>query len=212
MSQPSNSSNPYGLQTFPVTTPAGSVLNLQTQEEADWYNDRCSRYQHDNQFPNVSDLQDLDRLLTLEILVFRWSQWMAQGYDYLYTRVEETQLKNNIREYSVETRLLKASLGIDKMTRDKVKSESLADYVENLLKRAKQFGYHRNDQYEMAVTKFYELRTMVMTYDRCDQEEREHLDLSPEKILEWIRDNVIKDWDDLAEAFRKEQSVWIRDQ
>ena len=51
---------------------------------------------------------------------------------------------------------------------------------------------------------------MVMTYDRCDEEERNLLDLSAEVILEWIRDVAIKDWDEMSEAFRKNQSMWIR--
>lgn len=204
-------SNPYGVQLYTVSTPSGSDLHLQTQEEADWYESRRDRYLTDNIFTNVSDLQDLDRLLMLEVLSYRWGLWMAQGFDYVYARVDEGQLKNNIKEYSVEIRLLKQSLGIDKSTRDKDKGESLSDYTTNLLRRAKEFGYHRNEQYELAVTKFYELRTMVTTFDRCDDEERSLLDLSYESIFEWIRDNVIKDWDELSEAFRKSQSMWIRD-
>ena len=202
--------NPYGMQLYTVQTPSGSELHLQTTEEAAWYENRRDRYTGDNHFPNVSDLQDLDRLLMLEVMIYRWSLWLAQGFDYIYSRVDEGQLKNNIKEYSVETRLLKQSLGIDKATRDKDKGENLADYVANLLHRAKEFGYHRDSQYELAVTKMYELRSMVMTYDRCDDEERALLDLTAETIFEWIRQNVIADWDSLSEAFRKNQTMWIR--
>lgn len=207
---PTASGHPYGYALYTVTTPSGSDYHLQTQEEADWYESRRDRYQKDNLFPNISDLQDLDRLLILEVMVYRWSLWIGQGFDYVYTRVDETQLKNNIKEYSVETRLLKAALGIDKATRDKDKGESLSDYTANLLHRAKEFGYHRNQQYETAVTKMYELRAMVMTYDRCDDEERSLLDLSPEVIVEWIRDNMVVEWDELAASFRKQQSMWIK--
>lgn len=207
---PIAANNPYGITIFTVTTPSGSELHLQMQEEADWYESRRDRYQKDNHFPNVSDLQDLDRLLMLEVLSYRWGIWMGQGFDYQYSRVDEGQLKNNIKEYSVEIRLLKQSLGIDKATRDKEKGESLSDYVANLLQRAKEFGYHRNEQYEIVVTKFYELSSMIKTYDRCDEEERNFLDLSQETIFQWIRDNVLKDFDDHAAAFRKNQSIWIR--
>jgi hypothetical protein len=203
--------NPYGITLYTTITPAGSELHLQTQEEADWYESRRDRYLHDNMFPNISDLQDLDRLLMLEVLSYRWGLWMAQGFDYLYTRVDEGALKNNIKEYSVELRLLKQSLGIDKSSRDKIKGESLSDYTEKLLERAKEFGYHRNEQYARAVTKFYELRSMVMTYDRCDEEERAILDLSMESILDWIRTHAIKEWDEMSAAFRKNQSMWVRD-
>jgi hypothetical protein len=202
--------NPYGITLFSVMTPSGSQLNLQTQEEADYYEDRRDRYTYDNHFPNVSDLMDLDRLLVLEVMVMRWGLWLLQGFDYMHARVDEGALKNNIKDYSVETRLLKQALGIDKATRDKEKGESLADYVHSLLQRAKEFGYHRNEQYEIVVTKMYELRSMVMTWDRCDDEERALLDLSQEKIFDWIRDNVIKDFDEHSEAFRKNQSIWVR--
>lgn len=207
---PTANQNPFGITLWTVTTPSGSELNLQTQEEADWYESRRDRYLTDNQFPNVSDLQDLDRLLQLEVMSYRWGLWVSQGFDYIYSRVDESALTSKMKEYSVETRLLKQALGIDKATRDKVKGQSLADYTEELLHRAKEFGYHRDAQYEKAVTKFYELRSMIMTFDRCDTEERAMLDLSYESIFEWIRDHVIHEWDELSEEFRKNQSMWIR--
>ena len=202
--------NPYGVTLFTVMSPSGSNLNLMTQEEADYYEDRRDRYLNDNRFTQVSDLNDLDRLLMLEVLSYRWSYWMSQGFDYLQTRVEENALKNSIKEYSVEIRLLKQALGIDKVNRDKDKGESLPDYIANLLDRAKMFGYHRNSQYELAVTKIYELRTMVMTYDRCDEREREELDLSLNSIFEWIRDNLVTEWDNLDKNFRANQAIWVK--
>jgi hypothetical protein len=211
MTQAPANANPYGITLYMVNTPSGSELNLQTSDEADWYEDRRDRYLHDNAFPNVSDLQDLDRVLLFEIMIYRWSFWLTQGFDYMHARVDESQLKSNIKEYSTELRLLKLALGIDKATRDKEKGESLADYTAHLLQRAKEFGYHRNEQYEIVVTKFYELSAMVSTFDRCDDEERALLDLSEESILDWIREKVIKPFDEHAAAFRKNQSIWVRD-
>jgi hypothetical protein len=212
MTQQPGGGNPYGVTLYTVLTPSGSEIHLQTQAESDWYQDRRDRYLKDNVFPNVSDLQDLDRLLMLEVFSYRWGLWLAQGFDYIYSRVDETDLTKKLRDYSVEIRLLKQSLGIDKSTRDKEKGESLAEYTEKLLQRAKVFGYHRNEQYEKAVTKFFELRSMVMTYDRCDEEERRILDLSLESIFDWIRDTAIRDWDEMNDSFRKSQAMWVRDQ
>lgn len=203
--------NPYGVTLFTIISPSGSEMNLQTQEEADWYESRRDRYTADNHFPNVSDLQDLDRLLMLEVLVYRWSFWMAQGFDYLYARVDEGSLKDNIKQYSVEIRLLKQSLGIDKATRDKERGESLADYTAALLERAKVFGYHRNEQYELVVTKMQALKSMVRTYERCDEEERRILDLSLESIFEWISINMVAEFDAHSDNFRKNQAMWVRD-
>lgn len=211
MTQAPAAQNPYGITLYTVQTPSGSDVNLQTPEEANWYEDRRDRYLTDNQFPNVSDLQDLDRVLLFEIMIYRWSLWLTQGFDYMHARIDEGQLKSSIKEYSTELRLLKLALGIDKATRDKEKGESLADYTAHLLQRAKEFGYHRNEQYEIVVTKFYEMSAMIKTFDRCDEEERALLDLSQESILEWIRENVIKPFDEHAAAFRKNQAIWVRE-
>jgi len=195
---------------FTATTPSGTVLNLQTPDERAWYENRRDRYLTDNKVTNVSDLQDLDRLMVLELMVYRWSMWLGQGFDYQFAHINEGELKDSLKSFSIEIRLLKANLGIDKATRDKDKGADLAAYIDNLLQRAKEFGYHRNEQYAMAVTKLHSLRSLVETFDRCDEEERRFLDLSEEKILEWIRVEVIKPWDEMAAAFRKEQAMWIR--
>lgn len=195
---------------YATQSPSGSELKLQTDDERAWYISRRDRYLVDNKVTNVSDLQDLDRLLILELMVYRWSQWLSQGFDYQFAPIDEGQLKDSLKLYSTEIRLLKTNLGIDKASRSKDKNEDLASYIDNLLLRAKQFGYMRNESYATAVTKMHSLRSMVLTYDRCDEEERRILDLSPDKILEWIRDEVIKPWDEMAADFRKEQAIWIR--
>lgn len=112
---------------------------------------------------------------------------------------------------SREIREVKVALGIDKVSRDKDKGESLPDYLTKLLERAKTFGYHRNKQYELAVSKIYELRSMLLTHDRCDEIEREELDLSVESIIDWIRTNLIAEWDELDRSFRANQAIWIRE-
>lgn len=208
---PPAAGNPYGIVLYPVKGPGGSTYQLQTQEEADWYDLRRDSYLQHNHFTNEADLQDLDRLLTLELSVHRWSIWVAQGFDYQYTRVEENALKNNIREYSTEIRQVKASMGIDKANRDKNKGENFSDYIQNLLLRGKEFGYMRNEQYEMAVTLIWRLRSFVKTYYRCDETERAELDLSPEKILAWVNEEMLADWDNLAAAHRKNQAIWVRE-
>ena len=165
----------------------------------------------DNHFTNVSDVEDLSRLLTLEVMVHRWSNWLTQGFDYLAGRVNETELKSNIKEYSVEIRLVKASLGIDRAQREKDKGETLGDYVANLLDRAKEFGVHRDEQYAKAVTYLWQLISMINTYDRCDEQERRELDLSSDSMIQWVREQVMPEWAGLNQAFRANQKIWISD-
>lgn len=210
MPEPVDVENPYGLQLWTVTSPTGSPFHLQTEEEAKWYERQRDKYQKDNIFQNVSDLEDLSRLLTMEIMVYRWTTWLTQGFDYLAGRVNETELKNSINDYSKEIRLIKSSLGIDRAQRERDKGENLGDYVHNLLLRAKEMGVHRDEQYSKAVTIIWELINMVQTYDRCDDQERKELDLSPESIIDWFRKNAITRWDDINNAFRQNQKIWIQ--
>lgn len=203
--------NPYGVQLFPVTSPSGSVINLQNEGEAEWYQNQARRYLEDNRFTNISDIEELSRLLTCEIMIYRWSMWITQGFDYMLARVNEVELKNSIREYSTEVRQIKQALGIDRATREKDKGETLGDYIQTLLKRAKEHGVHRNEQYSKAVTYIWALVSQVRTYDRCDEQERRELDLSPEKMIDWFRETVIPEWEQLNEDYRKEQQIWIKD-
>jgi hypothetical protein len=203
--------NPYGLQLYQVTSPSGSTINLQNEAEAIYYEQQCSRYTSDNRFTNVSDIEDLSRLLTLEVMVHRWSNWLTQGFDYLAGRVNETELKTNIKEYSVEIRLVKASLGIDRAQREKDKGETVGDYVANLLERAKEFGVSRDEQYAKSVTYLWELISMIKTHDRCDEQERRELDLSDATIVDWVRKTVVPEWDGLNAAFRANQKIWINE-
>lgn len=203
--------NPYGLTLYAVTTPTGSDLNLQTEGEAKWYERQRDRYLTDNRFTNVSDLEDLSRLLTLEIMVYRWTTHLTQGFDYLAGRVNESELKTAIKEYSTEIRQLKSSLGIDRAQRERDKGETVGDYVATLLRRAKEFGVHRDGQYSKAVTYIWELISMVQTHDRCDDQERRELDLTEASIIQWVRDTLIPEWDVMNKAFRENQKVWIQD-
>lgn len=211
MANPVEIENPYGLQLFTVVSPTGSPFHLQTEQEGIWYERQRDQYLEHNRFTNVSDLEDLGRLLTLEIMVYRWTTWLTQGFDYLAGRVHETELKNAIKEYSVEIRLVKASLGIDRAQREKDKGESVGDYVATLLRRANEFAIHRNEQYAKSVTFLWELISMVETHDRCDAQERRELDLSPESILEWVRTHIMPEWEQLNDDFRANQAIWVAD-
>lgn len=203
--------NPYGVQLYAVLTPTGSTLNLQTEGEGRWYEQQRDRYLTDNRFTNVSDLEDLSRLLTLEIMVQRWQTWITQGFDYIAGRVNESDLRSSIKEYSTEIRQVKASLGIDRVTRERDKGETVGDYVHQLTLRAKEFGVHRNEQYSKSVTYIWELISMVKTYDRCDEQERRELDLSPETIVAWVRERLIPTWEEMNASFRTQQKMWIQE-
>lgn len=196
---------------FEVTAPSGSTFYLLTREEADYFEDKAQRYQQQNHFQNVSDIQDLDRILFMETLVWRWGSWLAQECDYWGGQVDLLQLKRFLNEFSHEIRLLKKTLGIDKAARDREKGERVVDYLENLRMRAREFGVHRNEQQAKAITLFMELRALVQLYENCDEREREEQNCEMKDILEWVQKIAIPEFEVLEADFRKNQRMWIKE-
>jgi hypothetical protein len=193
----------------PSFLPTGSPFHLQTEQEAEWYERQRDQYLTHNRFTNVSDLEDLARLLTLEIMVYRWTTWLTQGFDYLAGRVNETELKNAIKEYSVEIRLVKASLGIDRVTRERIRARQSVTTSPTCWSVQPNSPFTAMTNMRLSVTFIWELVSMIETYDRCDEQERRELDLSPEQILEWVRTRVMPKWHDLNESFRAVQTIWV---
>ena len=57
-----------------VVTPSGATLPVLTQQEADYYDSRAERYLQDHKFTSITDLQDLDRILSFELTIYRYSR------------------------------------------------------------------------------------------------------------------------------------------
>jgi hypothetical protein len=196
---------------FEVTAPSGSIFYVLTQEEADYFKDKANRYQQQNHFQNISDIQDLDRILFMETLVWRWGSWLAQECDYWGGSVDLLQLKRFLNEFSHEIRLLKKTLGIDKAARDREKGERVSDYLENLRMRAKEFGVHRDEQHSKAITLFMELRALVQLYENCDEREREEQNVEMKDVIEWIQKIAVPEFEQIDVEFRKKQRTWIKE-
>jgi hypothetical protein len=196
-----------------VMLPSGGLFYVHDREVA-YFNDRCSKYQTDNHFTNISDLQDLDRLLVAELLIQRWGTWVSQKRDYWNDPVDENATQKMIREHSGEVRQLKKALGLDKETRDKVRGEDSVDaYVKALRRRAKEFGYMRNAQAAKAIELWQELSSIILLYDNCDEQERIQQHCTPDEIMHWITTVGRPAFDVIDAEFRKtSQRMWIRNQ
>lgn len=196
-------------ESIQIESPAGNPLTVLTEDEADIYNRMASRYQADNAFTNVSDLAELDRILAMELMSYRWAQWMIKGTDYDGKPVDPRDLQRYIETYSKEIRGIKKDLGMDKASRDKDKETSIAEYLSKLSLRAKEFGVVRNEQAIRAITLLKELQGIITLYDNSTDHERREFNCNIEDIFEWIR-NSFEEFDAIDESFRKEQKMWIR--
>lgn len=192
------------LESFQIAAVlAGYQANIKYSSSIDMWRMSMSRRTHARPIPATRE-PELQRENDYHGLV--WCPEVSNGV-WVCRREGIVHFTGNSREI----RELKLALGIDKVSRDKMKGESVPDYLKTLLERAKTFGYHRNKQYETAVTLMYELRSMLLTHDRCDEIERDELDLSEETILEWIRTKMLAEWDELDQSFRENQKIWVRE-
>lgn len=197
-------------QHVAVTTPAGASVTVMNQDEADYYNQVAARYQSDNKFSNISDILELDRILTMELMCYRWSLWILTGQDYTGRSVNPTEVQKSIETYSKEIRGIKKDLGIDKSTRDKGGAESVADYIENLRVRAREFGITRNKQAVRAITLLMQLRALITLYDNSTQSERKEFNVTAEELFDWIRQQF-DEFEEIDKALRENQKYWVQE-
>lgn len=194
-----------------VSAPSGSIFVVLTEDEVRYFEDKAVRYTTDNHFINITDLQDVDRLLFMELMCYRYSLWLSQEHDYWRQGVDLDTLKKTVVEYSKELRLLKKSLGIDKAQREKEKGENVADYLETLRVRAREFGVTREKQLTKALTLFNELQELVTLYKNCDERERIENDVELTDILEWLETIAFPEYREIDAYFvSNSQTYWIR--
>ncbi len=207
------SENDHEEDLMPVKTPSGSMFYVYKREKKYW-EDRVKRYLQDNHFTNVADLQVLDRIIMLELFCWRYGLWQSQQEDYWHEPVDEGQMSKMIKDNSVELRGLIATLGIDKVTRDKVRGEdSTAKFIENLKIRAKEFGVMREHQLTEALNIMAEVKARLVLYDQCTPDERREMQCDVEHFMDWLRTVAMPQFDAVDEHFRtNQQRLWIREQ
>ena len=198
---------------FEVTMVSGKTVKVMTDTEAEWFLETRDSYLEQTKFTETTDLRDLDRLLILELMVFRWTQHLAAGTDYEGFEVKAEEIRRNIKEYSDQINKVKESMGLSKKTRDDAANDgNLAQYISDLKARAKIFGIHRQRQLTEALTLFNQLSGIVGTFDRSDKEERIKTGFESEHdILEWLRNVALPQYKALDTHFKEnEQRYWIR--
>jgi len=178
--------------------------------EVKWWIRARDLYLDQYKFDNIADMQDLDRLLQSELLSFRWGNWLAREADYDKNVIDEPVVQKSLMEKDREIRLLKKHMGMDRKGRVESESQSTADYLAELKRRAKEFGVHRNTQVAKAIDLFMDLKTLIGLNGRTDDQEQAELGVTEHDIIMWVRDTAIPEYEDIDNAFRKNQMLWIR--
>jgi hypothetical protein len=203
-----------GPELFRVELCSGEDMMVLTEVEQRWFTDTKAKYLSETRFTDTTDLQDMDRLLCLELLIFRWNQHLASGRDYEANLIDDDLMRKQVKEQSEAITKLKNSLSLDKKSRDAALNEgNFAVWLADVKRRAKLFGIHRENQLNKALALMNELSGIVGAYDRSDEEERRKLGYeSPTDILHWIRESMLPDFRAVDEHFiEHEQKLWKRD-
>lgn len=190
---------------------SGTQFHLINMDEGKWFELSLERYMEQYHFENIADLQDLDRLLGLEALSYRYSNWLLREADYDGNPFDEKAIREHKDKVDKEVRAIKVHMGIGRKTRVESEQQSVADYLSDLLGRANEFGVHRDEQNAKILDLFMELKKLVGLFARTDEEERKQLGVSLEDIFVWITDIAIPEFDKLDDHFRVNQRTWIKD-
>lgn len=201
-------------QLIKVKTVAGHEIEVMGRYEAKYFRDQQAKYLAENKFTAVTDLADLDRLLFLELMIFRWTGWLSSGKDYdgILAPSQEDQIRKNIKEVGPQISQIKSDLGLTKSQRDKEAFESVGQYLVDLKARAKEHGVRREKQLTSAICLIKELFSLVGTFDRSNELERSKIGLETEAdILDWVRFHMKPEFDAIDEYFQNhQQKFWVR--
>lgn len=192
---------------------SGAEYEVLTEEEKAIWNKSLAKYVEQFKFENVTDLHDLDRVIQGELLCHRWNSWLIRDADYDGRSIEEIadKLYKQKLDQEKEVRLLKEKMGLNRARRQDSESQAVHEYLATLLRRAKEFGVHRDEQIAKSITLLHEIFTQVGLYYRSDEEERAHLGVTPLEIMEWINTEARTEYDAIDDAFRVNQKIWIKD-
>ncbi len=190
---------------------AGTAYHLLNMEEGRWFELSLDRYTEQYHFENIADLQDLDRLLGLELLSYRYANWLLRESDYDGNPFDDKAVREHKDKVDKEIRGIKQHMGVGRKTRVESESQSVSDYLQDLLGRATEFGFHRDEQNAKILNLFMELKKLIGLHQRTDEEEQKELGVSLEDIYVWIVDVAIPEFDRLDDHFRVNQRMWIKD-
>jgi hypothetical protein len=193
---------------------SGEELEVLTEVEQRWFNQSRDLYLEQNKFTENTDVQDLDRLLCLELQAFRWSLHLSMERDYEGQPVDTDTLRRQIKDQATAITALKTSLGLDNKSRRAAMNDGdFATWFADAKRRAKLFGIHRENQLRRALALVNELSGIVGSFDRSDEEERKKLGFESEtEILAWIREVMLPEFHEIDRHFlENEQKFWKRD-
>jgi hypothetical protein len=198
-----------------VVLPSGLIQPVRNFAEQKHLQNQVALYGEHNQLTNIADLAELDRLLILEMMSYRFGNWLGRGKDYEGEEINEKVVNDQLNSASTEIRLVKKNLGLDRPARERASGQgSVAHYWEQLRVRAQAFAINRNNMSAKAIELAMQAISLIQVHDNCaDEAEREKLHCTQDEIMRWWREVSTPEFRAIDAHFRETaQTYWIRDQ
>lgn len=199
----------------PVKTVNGNEIELLHEREARFYAEARDRYEADFKFTLSSDFRALDRLLLLEVQMYRCQWQLSASMDYDGVDLDasdEVVLRRAIKELGAQIGEAQRDLGLTKAQRDKEQADSPGYFIAQLKTRAKEHGVKREREVSKAIELAKELFSLCGAYQRSNAHERRKLGVeSAEEIVAWVMDYMRPEFNSIDEKYRAgQQKFWIR--
>lgn len=192
-----------------ITGPGGSKFECLNQDEKTYFEQTAEEYQKDFSFSNASDLAELDRILTMETLIFRYGNWLSRQKDYSGGKIDMKEYQGYFNTHNKGVLEVKRALGIDKSSRDKARGSSFAEMWENLRTHCMELGIVRNEQAIKSISIMRELFGKIQFHKNSHDDERKEFHATAEDIVEWIWGQKAE-FDKIDAEFREtSQKFWI---
>lgn len=179
--------------------------------EADFMNRLIEGYLEGLRFDHASDLAELDRLVQMELMSFRWSTWLGLGEDYTGNKLDP-KIEEKAKNVSLEIRQIKSKLGIDKVARDRARGEgSVHQRITTLLQRARAMELHRCRQVERALELQNELISLVQLHINLKEhpDEQREMRVTADDLVTWVSETLKPEFEEIDEHWRThEQHIW----
>lgn len=201
MPQPNTGGSPASMaEAFRVDLPQGGELILKSQDEVDMWDRTSKAYVTEYRLTKTNDLILLSAILSQNLAMFRAQHRLngmvpekdAAGVPtgrYKEEAVDAKTLSASqgaISKASEEIRNLEKALGVDKKTRESGGAYNVADYLTNLKQASHAMGIHISERFKFYEDAMMEARWKIRLLRNGDPEDRQHHNVSEEKIIDWL--------------------------
>jgi hypothetical protein len=193
----------------------GEQIELLHINEKKFYEGAKQRYLDEYSFTMANDLRTLDRLLLLEVQMYRYQWYLMAGMDYESIDLEakeEVEYRRAVKELTAQINETQAALGLTKAQRDKQTVDSVGGYIKQLQEAARHHGVKREKELGRAIELVKELFSLCGAFQRSNEAERRKLGFeSAEDIVTWVLEYMKPEYDAIDEHFRQhQQRFYIR--